>query len=575
MSSKILKSSKSITSRDISSEEGSFYEKVSINIHNSLDISTDDIINTTSDTSKVINNDNLSTSTKATSVALDTVAIGLQIKNKIDVLKNPLQAIAGSIVKALDDSIEQALLPILGKLGMKGLACFPISKQLDPVMGMDIHFVNIPPSPAPIPMPHPYIGILFRAKDFLSVAVASIIPAEPLPPEVDNPNSPTDSEQKSLNANKVINLSRTVGKMLMAKKNLGATVMISSFYPRAVAGTPTKSVPHFPMGAGFHSAFSFADKNIGHSFMGSLLMLADNDPLCGGPTHLHLSCNDIGTYSIHDIRPSKNTETDKNTQVKLYLPTSVVTPIPPSRQIITNPIPSPVNLVTIVKRIFTASLGRFFKKKKKKLGKRKEVDKNEVLPPGTRRNSIGQLIDAKTGRYVKDPTKRSKKKNSNRKEKLPFGTRRNSAGRLINSKTGQFVKDPTKKKKRKNKNIKSKKSKNTIKSKKRAQLKKNNSNGKKRELEVKKELEQQGHKVVGSQVSVKTKHTRRVIDHLIIDKDTGEYKAIEVKSGNAKRNASQVLKDNSMEKEGAEFIGKNCPKELKGKNMKVTTEVVN
>ena len=47
----------------------------------------------------------------------------------------------------------------LGAMGMKGMACLPISKQLDPVIGVDIHLVTIPPSPV-VPMPHPYVGIL-------------------------------------------------------------------------------------------------------------------------------------------------------------------------------------------------------------------------------------------------------------------------------------------------------------------------------------------------------------------------------------------------------------------------------
>jgi RHS repeat-associated protein len=35
------------------------------------------------------------------------------------------------------------------------------AKFFDPVLGIDIHLVIVPPSPAPVPLPHPFIGIVF------------------------------------------------------------------------------------------------------------------------------------------------------------------------------------------------------------------------------------------------------------------------------------------------------------------------------------------------------------------------------------------------------------------------------
>ncbi len=113
------------------------------------------------------------------------------------------------------------------------------------------------------------------------------------------------------------------------------------------------------------------------------------------------------------------------------------------------------------------------------------------------------------------------------------------------------------------------------KTKKKQQLKKNNKIGKQRENEVKLELEMEGHTVIGSQVSVKTKYTRRIIDHLIKEKGSGDIKAIEVKSGGATRNKMQVKKDNSMELNGGKIIGKNAPSDLKDKIIKIKTEVRN
>lgn len=105
------------------------------------------------------------------------------------------------------------------------------------------------------------------------------------------------------------------------------------------------------------------------------------------------------------------------------------------------------------------------------------------------------------------------------------------------------------------------------------QLKKNKAQGKKRELEVKKELEAEGHEVLGSEVTIKTPQTNRRVDHLIRDGKTGKIRAIEVKSGNAKRNKTQIDKDNAMESKGGKIIGKNAPDELKGMTEKIPTEV--
>ncbi len=107
------------------------------------------------------------------------------------------------------------------------------------------------------------------------------------------------------------------------------------------------------------------------------------------------------------------------------------------------------------------------------------------------------------------------------------------------------------------------------------QLKKNKAQGKQRELEVKKELEAEGHEVLGSEVTIKTPETNRRVDHLIRDGKTGNVKAIEVKSGNAKRNKTQISKDAAMESSGGKIIGKNAPVDLKGSTVKIPTEVRN
>ena len=87
--------------------------------------------------------------------------VGAQVKGISEGVKANSDAGVSPSVNALDTGVkaaaaiggladglsEAAMLPVLGAMGMKGMACLPISKQLDPVIGVDIHLVTIPPSP--------------------------------------------------------------------------------------------------------------------------------------------------------------------------------------------------------------------------------------------------------------------------------------------------------------------------------------------------------------------------------------------------------------------------------------------
>jgi hypothetical protein len=44
----------------------------------------------------------------------------------------------------------------------------PAVKHLDPVLGVDIHFIITPPGPV-VPIPHPHIGIVFDPIEYLPV----------------------------------------------------------------------------------------------------------------------------------------------------------------------------------------------------------------------------------------------------------------------------------------------------------------------------------------------------------------------------------------------------------------------
>jgi len=49
------------------------------------------------------------------------------------------------------------------------------AKFFDPVLGIDIHLVVVPPSPAPVPLPHPFIGMVFDVMGVLMSAAMSAV----------------------------------------------------------------------------------------------------------------------------------------------------------------------------------------------------------------------------------------------------------------------------------------------------------------------------------------------------------------------------------------------------------------
>ena len=82
--------------------------------------------------------------------------VGAQVKGISEGVKANSDAGVSPSVNALDTGVkaaaaiggladglsEAAMLPVLGAMGMKGMACLPISKQLDPVIGVAIHLVT-------------------------------------------------------------------------------------------------------------------------------------------------------------------------------------------------------------------------------------------------------------------------------------------------------------------------------------------------------------------------------------------------------------------------------------------------
>jgi RHS repeat-associated protein len=242
----------------------------------------------------------------------------------------------GKVMGFTGDLAEKAVVAVFSKLSfMQGLACLPASSQLDPVMGIDVHLVMIPPSPSPIPMPHPYIATVFNPKDFVACAVNTVTAMVPPPPP----------------ASAGLQLASTVGNMakgmLMGRLGLNATVKLGAATPRTHSGTKNKSIPHFPMGASF--APTPILKDAGEAFFGALLVLADGEPFTG-LMHLNYDCWDIG------IKALMRAGGDPDMQ-HLYMPTGFVMAIP-SHNVIISPIPTPINPIKALTKLLNFGLAK-------------------------------------------------------------------------------------------------------------------------------------------------------------------------------------------------------------------------
>jgi RHS repeat-associated protein len=261
-------------------------------------------------------------------------------------------------VKGLTGKIsESAMMPVMKALGaFKGQATMPAGKQMDPIMGIDVHMVTIPPSPAPVPLPHPYIGMLFNPKDWVSCMVNTVktaaLDALPKPKE----------GAKGIGAS-LANKKEAIANIAMGLAGLSASVKFGPVIPRAITGTKTKNVPHIPFGAGWHPAFAGpVAKNVGKAFLGSLFVVADGDPMVGS-FHLNYDCWDVGVVDLFkSLRKGGGKTPDPGgPQTELFVPSGTVMPIPLGRPVLVNSIPTPINPLAILDKLFKAGLGKLKK----------------------------------------------------------------------------------------------------------------------------------------------------------------------------------------------------------------------
>ena len=298
------------------------------------------------------------------------------LKGLADGSVSPLEAALD--IKAAIDAVqglsgqlsESLMMPLMTHLAaFKGEAFLPVAKQLDPVMGIDVHFVTVPPG-TPVPLPHPYISVLFRAKDWVSCMV-NMVKAEVMSAVQEaqpNANEPQTEAEEAAQAktDKLINQADGLVSTALGMAGLSATVLIGGVLPRAITGTTSRVIPHIPMGAGFHPSFDVPiAKNNGTVYLGSLFVTADGDPMAG-MMHLNYDCWDIGIVDLFKSQrnSTKKSPDPKNPKTELFVPSGSILPIPWSRPVLVNTIPTPISPLSIGDRLFKAGLSKL------KLGQR-------------------------------------------------------------------------------------------------------------------------------------------------------------------------------------------------------------
>jgi uncharacterized Zn-binding protein involved in type VI secretion len=224
----------------------------------------------------------------------------------------------------------------------------PIIKHFDPVMGIDIHIVTIPPV-GPVPIPHPHIALVLDPMDYIPI--------------------------------------------------IGATVLVGGI-PRGTAGTSGKVIPHIPMGGPFVKP----PMNEDEIFMGSATVLADGSPLSFTALPV-LGCQDIGMISPIRLKKPKKT-------YGMVLPTSIVMGIPAGMPVLVGGPPTIDMMAMAMKVGFAAlgkamkklralqKRSARFKKLSKAVHERAKKIMDKLGVPPNIRNKVHKAICTVTGHPV-------------------------------------------------------------------------------------------------------------------------------------------------------------------------------
>jgi RHS repeat-associated protein len=220
------------------------------------------------------------------------------------------------------------------------------AKQLDIVLGIDIHIVQLPPPAPPAPLPHPFIGIVLDPLSF------SFVPPPPAPP----PGPPPSLADEAAGMVKSALMSAFAPKlaMLQAIMGGGAKVRVNSI-PHGNVGMNTKAMPkHIALGVKFIKPIG----NNGEIFMGSHSVASEGAPL-GRLGDMALSCQCIGMPP-----PKKQSDAEEEEAIQgFYLPLSLVIAIPKGRLVLVGGFPVP-SLKALLQKVLNKMAGKLAAKAK-------------------------------------------------------------------------------------------------------------------------------------------------------------------------------------------------------------------
>ncbi|SUB84219.1 Cell wall-associated polypeptide CWBP200 [Pragia fontium] len=269
------------------------------------------------------------------------------------------------------------------------------STHLSPVVGVDVHMVNVP---TPTPIPHPHVGAVidFRelvngAKSFVGSMVMNFV-QENVPDEMmagamdimdkvgkvqevagvasaiargDYKSAAAQVGGKLWNSESVQNnpmIKSAVGLTNSVKDALGAgagqgggsnrPVLVNNLM-RATVGTNSRHIPglHFPLGAGYAQKLPSCDAE---AFMGSKTVAANGDPFS------YLALPSLSCWFAGMLPTGKNAAHTERKE--LSLPTAVTLPIPVGRPVLIGGTPT-LNLLAIGLALFKAFRGSKLAKK--------------------------------------------------------------------------------------------------------------------------------------------------------------------------------------------------------------------
>ncbi|MFT4435084.1 RHS repeat-associated core domain-containing protein [Caballeronia sp. 15715] len=265
----------------------------------------------------------------------------------------------------------------------------PAAKHFDPVAGIDIHMVIVPPSPVPVPIPHPHVGFILDLDEYSNAAKAAIGAIEAALKEaaieaamqavLDNSPLARQAMDAANGAMAAVGSAvekakknRFVAAALKAKaaadaakekldaiKNAlgagagsgggGRPILVNGLM-RTTIGTHTYHMPglHFPIGASFGGPDIKIPSHDSEAFMGSKTVLANNDPMSFAALPA-LSCSAVG------LKPTDKKGSHMQRSY-LSLPTSVMLPIPAGRPVLVGG-PPMFNMAAVLKGLFDAFRG--------------------------------------------------------------------------------------------------------------------------------------------------------------------------------------------------------------------------